>query len=75
MFFLVDVVFVADVACSLLWEEDIIGSMPGSHLVVLPSGETASRTFITKAILSGKRYNFIFLKNQKIQFAIPNWTG
>lgn len=55
----VNVVFVAGVACSLLWGKDIIGSMPGSHLVVLPSGETAN-SYYHKAILSAKRYNFIF---------------
>lgn len=48
MFSSVDIVCVADAACSLLWGEDIIWSMPGSHLVVLPSGETANRASIIK---------------------------
>lgn len=48
MSFLVDVVFVADVACFLLWGKDMIRSMLGSHLVVLPSGESANKAIITK---------------------------
>lgn len=46
-----EMVYIANAACSLLWGKDIIWSMLGSHLVVLPSGETTS-----KAILATKVY-------------------
>ena len=47
-FFSVEMVCVANAACSLLWGENIIWSMPGSHQVVLPSGETASGASVLK---------------------------
>lgn len=58
MSFLVDVVFVADVACSLLWGKDTIGSMPGSHLVSYQV-EKLLADFYYEAVLSAKKYSFV----------------
>lgn len=75
MSFLVDVVFVADVACSLLWGKDTIGSMPGSHRVVLPSGETTSRLLLQSYLNQQKDIVLYFKKANKMKFAIPNWAS
>lgn len=44
--------------------------MPGSHLVVLPSGETADRAGVVK--LSSKEIKvYVYVSLKKVKFSIP----